>query len=176
MRHWVWKYSWTPACDIQFENTPWPPRATFNLKILLHTCVRHSVWKYSWTSACDIQFENTPGPPRQRLTFRFRNFGFGKFGFGKKVSVSVSKKFGLGKKSRSRFRKIWSRKRKKPNNKNSVCNYVPNLGLGPNWSHISPNSARKSQRDSPLYKLFGAGWVQKGVGGIFLKIRPHSCV
>ena len=32
------------------------------------------------------------------------------------------------------------------------------------------------QRDSPLYKLFGAGWVQKGVGGIFLKIRPHSCV
>ena len=33
-----------------------------------------------------------------------------------------------------------------------------------------------SQRGSPLYKLFGAGWVQKGVGGIFLKIRPHSCV
>ena len=32
------------------------------------------------------------------------------------------------------------------------------------------------QRDSPLYKLFGAGWVQKGVGGIFLKIRPHSRV
>ena len=31
-------------------------------------------------------------------------------------------------------------------------------------------------RDSPLYKLFRAGWVQKGVGGIFLKIRPHSCV
>ena len=45
-------------------------------------------------------------------TSRFRNFcqifegfGFGKFGFGKKVSVSVSKKFGLGKKSRFRFRK-----------------------------------------------------------------------
>ena len=29
---------------------------------------------------------------------------------------------------------------------------------------------------SPLYKLFGAGWGQKGVGGFFLKIRPHSCV
>ena len=36
--------------------------------------------------------------------------------------------------------------------------------------------ARGRKRDSPLYKLFGAGWVQKGVGGIFLKIRPHSCV
>ena len=32
------------------------------------------------------------------------------------------------------------------------------------------------QRGSPLYKLFGAGWGQKGVGGFFLKIRPHSCV
>ena len=71
-------------------------------------------------------------------TSRFRNFcqifegfGFGKFGFGKKVSVSVSKKFGLGKKSRSRFRKIWSRKIKNPNNKNSALNDVPNLGLSP---------------------------------------------
>ena len=27
-----------------------------------------------------------------------------------------------------------------------------------------------------LVQLFGAGWVQKGVGGIFLKIRPHSCM
>ena len=34
-------------------------------------------------------------------------FGFGKFGLGKKVSVS--EKFGLGKKSR--FRKIWYRKK-----------------------------------------------------------------
>ena len=25
------------------------------------------------------------------------------------------------------------------------------------------------QRDSPLYKLFGAGWGQKGIGGIFFK-------
>ena len=32
------------------------------------------------------------------------------------------------------------------------------------------------KRGSPLYKLFGAGWGQKGVGGFFLKIRPHSCV
>ena len=85
--------------------------------------------------------------------FDFRKFGLGKkvsvsvskkFGLGKKsrfqkiwfrkkVSVSVSKKFGLGKKSRSRFRKIWSRK-KNPNNKNSARNDVPNLGLGPNWN------------------------------------------
>ena len=52
----------------------------------------------------------------QRLTFWFRNFcyffegfgfGFEKFGLGKKVSVS--EKFGLGKKSR--FRKIWYRKK-----------------------------------------------------------------
>ena len=57
--------------------------------------------------------------------------GFGKFGFGKKVSVSVSENFGLGKKSR--FRKIWSQKRKNPNNKNSARSDVPNLGLGPNW-------------------------------------------
>ena len=33
-----------------------------------------------------------------------------------------------------------------------------------------------SKRGSPLYKLFGAGLGQKGVGGFFLKIRPHSCV
>ena len=32
------------------------------------------------------------------------------------------------------------------------------------------------ERGSPLYKLFGAGWGQKGVGVFFLKIRPHSCV
>ena len=32
------------------------------------------------------------------------------------------------------------------------------------------------KRGSPLYKLFGAGGGQKGVGGIFLKIRPHSCM
>ena len=49
----------------------------------------------------------------------------------KKVSVSVSEKFGLGKKSR--FRKIWSQKRKNLNNKNSARSDVPNLGLGPNW-------------------------------------------
>ena len=63
----------------------------------------------------------------------FEGFGFGfeKFGLGKKVSVSVSKKIGLGKKSRSRFRKIWSRKIKNPKNKNSALNDVPNLGLSP---------------------------------------------
>ena len=54
---------------------------------------------------------------KQRLTFRFRNFcqifeGFGfSFGFGKKVSVSVSKKFALGKKYRFWFRKIWFQKK-----------------------------------------------------------------
>ena len=37
-------------------------------------------------------------------------FGFGKFGLGRKVSVSVPEKFCLGKKSR--FQKIWYRKKK----------------------------------------------------------------
>ena len=32
------------------------------------------------------------------------------------------------------------------------------------------------QKGLNLVQLFGAGWVQKGVGGIFLKIRPHSSV
>ena len=40
-----------------------------------------------------------------------KSIGFGKFGIGKEVSVSVSEKFGLGKKSRFRFRKIWYRKK-----------------------------------------------------------------
>ena len=43
-------------------------------------------------------------------------------------------------------------------------------------SPILTNTTKTGERGSPLYKLFGAGWVQKGVGGIFLKIRPHSCV
>ena len=60
-----------------------------------------------------------------------KSLGFGKFGFGKKVSVSVLENFGLGKKSR--FRQIWSQKRKNLNNKNSARSDVPNLGLGPNW-------------------------------------------
>merc|ERR1712223_2062385 len=112
----------------------------------------------------------------KKSRFRFRKnlvsekslgFGYGKFGFGKKVSVSVSKKFGLGKKSRfrfwkkvlvsvskkiglgkksrSRFWKIWSRKRKNPNNKNSARNDVPNLGLGPNWDQSPEMVPYKSQ-------------------------------
>ena len=46
-----------------------------------------------------------------------KSLGFGKFGLGRKVSVSVSNKFGLGKKypvwfkKKSRFRKIRSRKK-----------------------------------------------------------------
>ena len=63
----------------------------------------------------------------------------------KKVSVSVSKKIGLGKKSQSRFQKIWSRKRKNPNNKNSARNDVPNLGLGPNWDQSPEMVPYKSQ-------------------------------
>ena len=35
---------------------------------------------------------------------------------------------------------------------------------------------QKVPKGLTLVQLFGAGWVQKGVGGIFLKIRPHSCV
>ena len=38
-------------------------------------------------------------------------FDFGEFGLGKKVSVSVSEIFALGKKSWFWFRKIWSRKK-----------------------------------------------------------------
>ena len=54
----------------------------------------------------------------EKYQFRFRKnlvsekilgFGFGKFGLGRKVSVSVSEKFGLLKKSR--FRKNWYRKK-----------------------------------------------------------------
>ena len=96
--------------------------------------------------------ENLVSEKKSRFQFRKNlvsekslGFGFGKFGFGKKVSVSVSKKFGLGKKSRSRFRKIWSRKRKNPNNKNSARNDVPNLGLGPNWDQSPEMVPYKSQ-------------------------------
>ena len=92
-------------------------------------------------------------------------FGFRKFDLEKKVSVSVSKKLGLRKKSRFRVRKkksrfryqlIWSRKKisvleslvsekKNPNNKNSARNEVPNLGLGPNWYQSPKMVPNKSQ-------------------------------
>ena len=35
MRQSIRKYSWTPACDSQLENTPGQPRATVNQKIFL---------------------------------------------------------------------------------------------------------------------------------------------
>ena len=38
-------------------------------------------------------------------------FGLGKFSLERKVLISFSEKFGLGKKSRFRFRKIWSREK-----------------------------------------------------------------
>ena len=60
----IWKYSWTPACDSQLENTLGHPRATVNLKILLDNRVRQSIRKYSWAPACDSQLENTPWHPR----------------------------------------------------------------------------------------------------------------
>ena len=63
VRQSIRKYSWTPACDNQLENTPGQPRATVNLKILLDTRVRQSIRKYSWTPACDSQLENTPEHP-----------------------------------------------------------------------------------------------------------------
>ena len=50
--------------------------------------------------------------------------------------------------------------------------YIFSLLLSP--LNIQHNNTNK--RGSPLYKLFGARWGQKGVGGFFLKIRPHSCV
>ena len=54
-------------------------------------------------------------------------FGFGKFGLGRKVSVSVSEKFGLGKKSR--FRKIWYRK------KSLGIGFGQNFGIVIQWSY-----------------------------------------
>jgi len=51
------KYSWPPACDSQFENSPWPPRATVNLKILLDTRVRQSIRKYSWTPSWTVNLK-----------------------------------------------------------------------------------------------------------------------
>ena len=43
--------------------------------------------------------------------FNSLGIGIGKFGLGKKVSVSVSKNLVSEKKSRFRYRKIWSRKK-----------------------------------------------------------------
>ena len=63
MRQSIRKYSWTPACDNQLENSTGPLCATVNLKILLDTRVQQSIEKYSWTPACDNQFENTLGHP-----------------------------------------------------------------------------------------------------------------
>ena len=89
------------------------------------------------------------------MTFWYRNFSVSRLAnFFPRVSVSVLgnlnseksfgfKKFGLGKKSR--FQKIWSRKRKNPNNKNSARNDVPNLGLGPNWDQSPEMVPYKSQ-------------------------------
>ena len=63
MRQSIRKYSWTPACDNQLENTPGQPRATVNLKILLDNRVQQWIKKYFWTAACDSQLENTSGHP-----------------------------------------------------------------------------------------------------------------
>ena len=63
MRQSIRKYSWTPACDNQLENTPGQPRATVNLKMLLDNRVRQWIKKYSWTPAYDSQLENTSGQP-----------------------------------------------------------------------------------------------------------------
>ena len=52
-----------------------------------------------------------PHHTKNLISEKSLGFGFGKFGLGRKVSVSVSEKFGLGKKSRFRFRKIWYRKK-----------------------------------------------------------------
>merc|ERR1711928_156444 len=83
-------------------------------------------------------------------TSRFRNFcqifegfgfGFGKFGFGKKVSVSVSGKFGLGKEKIQITRTVLVMM-------SQIWDLVPIGTKALKWSHISPNSARKSQISS----------------------------
>ena len=98
-----------------------------------------SAWNRDWhfgfeTFAKSLRVSVSVSEKKSRFRFRKnlvseKSLGFWKFGFEKEVSVSVSKKFGLGKKSW--FRKIWSRKIKNPNNKNSALNDVPNLGLSP---------------------------------------------
>ena len=57
VRQSIRKYSWTPACDIQLENLPWPQRATVNLKILLDTSVRQWIRKYSWTPSWTVNMK-----------------------------------------------------------------------------------------------------------------------
>ena len=57
MRQSIRKYSWTPACDIQLENSPWPPRATVNLKIILDTRVRQWIRKYSLTPSWTVNLK-----------------------------------------------------------------------------------------------------------------------
>ena len=69
--------------------------------------------------------------------------GFETFAKSLRVWVSVSEN--LVSEKKSRFRKIWSRKRKNPNNKNSARNDVPNLGLGPNWDQSPEMVPYKSQ-------------------------------
>ena len=60
--------------------------------------LRVSVWK-------NLVSEKKSRFQKNLVSEKSLGFGFGKFGLGRKVSVS--KKFGLGKKSRYRFRKIW---------------------------------------------------------------------
>ena len=64
---------------------------------------------------------------------RSLGLGLGLETFAKFLRVSVSKNLVPEKSLGFGFGKIWSRKRKNPNNKNSARSDVPNLGIGPDW-------------------------------------------
>ena len=51
---------------IQFEHTPWPLPATFNLKILLDTCVRLSLSKGCFRPQPGLSHSGPPHPPCQQ--------------------------------------------------------------------------------------------------------------
>ena len=80
----------------------------------------------------------------------FEGFGFGleKFGLGKKVSVSVSEKIGLGKKSRFQFRKIWCRK------KSLSIDFGQNFGIVIQWSPPQTNHHHDHPRKTNTYQMF----------------------
>ena len=79
-------------------------------------------------------------------------FGFGKFGLGRKVSVS--EKFGLGKKSRCRFRKIWYRK------KSIGIAFGQNFGIVIQWPQVQ--YFVQTSPDSTCNRIIGTIQIQCG--------------
>ena len=60
----------------------------------------------------------------------------------------------------------------------TVCLLPTNLEVDEekaNWD-LGKGSNNQNGKGLTFVQLFGAWCVQKGVGGVFLKVRPHSCV